>query len=814
MSGKCKICQPDKYLILVISVLMITSLLFTGCTFDSSGLAPNAYLYQCSMDVEFCPPKARPVSLAIKGTSQFPNANAYKQYPDFWSKGAWPTNIYWDKNYSISDLSCDALKGTTLVATGRDDWNIAAQDFMELSLGSDIEALYVAYDARANPKPAWLLNTSNYEILIQEKNGINSPCYITTTLVDESNNAKSVQKKFVKLEVWRHRTFTIPGQQLTIPGNNYGSPGWPKIPSGNQAMYILLVKPKEDFDCTKARKENVYLSRPCLGTDSYSTAVAAAQENCKDHLNKQAQGLGKEIPSGYRCVAQKCEKIVESPGCRLVLKGGALTINQTIFPRHSEIMFDPTVSLADIVINGQKITRNVRGHLHFQYLLDESQRMVTIQLNSLQFETDSFSTDAGEFTDIKIGLLNSVKAYCQDAMPPWATPCKSYRIPQNEFVCGESCKLNGNPIAVVTDNLYPIDIILDPKKNSFHIVGGPLATNLDVSGESIPAEISIDLTGKFLNLAPIASGIETHGISECVEESNQNPIILDASASFDIDSSIPSSNYAWYEDYGLSTEYLWGRDKRVIISPYELGFGVHRMTLEVRDFSGVPDTETLDVVVVDTQKPMFNSFPGDIFVLTRQTDKIKIDIGQASASDSCQTGKVMVGNDAPADYLFEPGVATSVTWKADDGRGNIQETVQQVYVFLLEEGKFNQRAFAQITTRLDRTIATYQDRSSTCFSNSACRRTLDHVRDFINDLAVQIANARGDSSDAQNEFRANLMRASSELTETFTALDRIEQENKTRIDWQREIHDQLERVRVDLRNVQVQHNNPAAPERI
>ena len=97
--------------------------------------------------------------------------------------------------------------------------------------------------------------------------------------------------------------------------------------------------------------------------------------------------------------------------------------------RHSEIELNQTKSIANINIGKKNYTRNVSGHIHFQYLLDENKSMRTMQINSLHFKADPF----GKFTDIRFALYSQTKAYCQDKFPPWTTPCQAYQIPRGDF---------------------------------------------------------------------------------------------------------------------------------------------------------------------------------------------------------------------------------------------------------------------------------------------------------------------------------------------------------------------------------------------
>ena len=148
--------------------------------------------------------------------------------------------------------------------------------------------------------------------------------------------------------------------------------------------------------------------------------------------------------------------------------------------------------------------------------------------------------------------------------------------------------------------------------------------------------------------------------------------------------SIPANNYEWYEDYGLVTEKLWGTGSHVVIPQGSLSFGVHSITLLVRDNDGVVDTDSFDVDVYD-QTPPSLTIPPDAYRMVIPPDQTPalVSLGQASASDGCSS-QVLVTNDGPSDSRFAAGV-TPVTWTADDGRGNLKSLVQKVFVFEVQE---------------------------------------------------------------------------------------------------------------------------------
>jgi hypothetical protein len=226
-----------------------------------------------------------------------------------------------------------------------------------------------------------------------------------------------------------------------------------------------------------------------------------------------------------------------------------------------------------------------------------------------------------------------------------------------------------------------IDIKIDHPTRTFHIAGGPLSSSVKVGGNDVPVDIALDLSGRFVNFAPIAVGTESNRYRECSENANGWPVLLSAAGSFDVYDQLPANptTYVWYEDYGLVTEKLWGQGKTVTIGPHQLGFGVHQFTLVVRDKNGVAGTTPVEVTIGDSKPPTFG-VPPDVLIVQPGASVApqKVDIGKAWASDVCSP-TVIITNDAPSDLVFEPGV-TPVTWSADDRRGHVVERVQKVSI--------------------------------------------------------------------------------------------------------------------------------------
>ena len=84
----------------------------------------------------------------------------------------------------------------------------------------------------------------------------------------------------------------------------------------------------------------------------------------------------------------------------------------------------------------------------------------------------------------------------------------------------------------------------------------------------------------------------------------------------------------------------------------------------------------------DTSLPIFTQPPQNIVTAIKPpgTQSYKVDIGHVVAVDrECSGEEAIVTNDAPDDMIFPPGLST-VTWQADDGRGNIAIALQKVEV--------------------------------------------------------------------------------------------------------------------------------------
>jgi hypothetical protein len=121
------------------------------------------------------------------------------------------------------------------------------------------------------------------------------------------------------------------------------------------------------------------------------------------------------------------------------------------------------------------------------------------------------------------------------------------------------------------------------------------------------------------------------------------------------------------------------------------------------DALGVAGTADLSVTVGDSIPPTL-VVPPDVIAFQPAPGALRCVSSSAWATDSCASVPVMVSNDAPAGSCFAPG-ATTVTWTADDGRGNIATAAQQVVVLPFPSpGQLAQglQAFAE---HLDRAVA-------------------------------------------------------------------------------------------------------------
>jgi hypothetical protein len=658
-------CRGKNLVYLVGCLLLCLLCIQASCSFNTDGLSATYSNYICETEIWHCPPTSavnvvfEPNDVEIKGPSQYPQIKKYVKQPDLWKPSPQPYQPYYDDSTVIGNIGFDKLKGSFLIMTGRSDWSIEEKDFLRITLRKDIENFYVAYDSRATPKPDWL--TQDYEKMT--KPGSQEPYTITLSMLDYTI---SPAKNFVKLEIWYRKVTPQTGEVVKIPGNNYGNPGWPKMTTGTPAMYIILIKPKTESNCGTLGKHVYTLgSVPCLWSretaEDKKNAEAEAEKTCESGITEP----------GAVCRNSTC---TYKGGCPevTVLYGSALKS----YPYSSEIGFvDP--SKAEITIQGQgnKFIRRVNGTLHFQYLLNTGD----LQIDSMSLDVESVGTELGTFEDIFVLLRNPLKAACQSPLLIFSQPCTVYQIPKGDFKASVSVKLNGQTIVWLAENTQVIAITIDHTKRSFQFTGS-LQTIIKIDDQDTPVDIAIDLYGYFVNFAPIAKGIESTKFTECTENKNAQPIILNAAGSFDIYDPNPSNlpRYEWYEDYGLITEYLWGNQSKVTIAPHTLSYGVHSMTLLVADKDGVVDTDTFDVVVGDKLPPEL-IVPKDITVTTYiPGTSMRVNIGEASAHDRC-SGKVMSTNDAPENLLFPPG-ATMVTWQADDNRGNITTAVQKVTV--------------------------------------------------------------------------------------------------------------------------------------
>ena len=662
-----------------------------ACTFDESGLAglpvdPIKEFYLCTGGLKDCGKSEKPVTVTVSAAEPKFLINQYVVRDGLAEIVASDPSThannrpYVDRPWVITHVELEELKGSVFVQTRFVDANVDSALFLRVHFPSfnDIENIYVAYDARANPKPAWLIR--DYE---QDRKADGTPYYVRTTI---PNNMKGVTASNVPLEIWHLKDagkipgVPIGGETIGIPGNSFGKPKWSGVPDNNRAMYFVIIRQKLIEDCNKGQIYNSVAVEGCALSES--KALAKARYDCQTKWKNDP----KLAPLHLQCTQPVCKKV------QFCAQRKGLVQTRS-YMHSSEIAFDPAKykSEAAITIKGSKYSnRKVYGTLHFEYALDDFGGLTEMKINSMILKLDPLKTGIGTFKDITIALLGPVKATCQDANPPYAAPCTHYNIPADKFKPGLTTVKGTKKLLYVAWNKHPVDIQIDHKKRTFTIKGST-TTNMMLEGESTPLNVDIDLFGHFVNFAPHATAVESTksvGCSTAEDKiaGNHSPVFLDPAGSFEVyKDPIPLSAYKWYEDFGLVTEKFWGpkpqaSSPKVVIPPHQLSFGLHHFVLIIRDTHGIADADHVWVEVRDSSPPQL-TVPKDVsfLLVPPQRAPVKLNIGEAWAGDSC-SNDVMITNDAPEGMLFPAGV-TVVTWKADDGMGNIATKTQRVNVY-------------------------------------------------------------------------------------------------------------------------------------
>lgn len=658
---------------------VMSRFLFTGCSFDPSGIRPPLDWYECSAELWQCRRQAdRKPDIGLVqipgSTADINGSAAAVGYPLLADKSkTYP--LYHDRDVVIYAIGDDELKGSLLVPTGFAEWKNSDPVYWGIGFNNDIDSLYVAYDSRA-VIPSWLKNDYT-----QYRDRNSKPARIVTSIPDPSQQAGGGYPNFLTLDLYRHEKPLSGGDRVDLPGNSFDSidatnqakraKDWSEIKVGDPLMYVVLIKPKAEWDCSNGHKVETVGLNDCIDIEKGDTKQLAEFKAVQMWNQKFPYLHKKNIQCANTAKCPKCE-----PNCTVT--GHLLTMKPKAFAYSSEIEF-VAPSTARIAVAGRSNVLPVKGRLHFEY----SGKAHDLTLHGMSLFIDPFSTDEGHFTEIVVNLLETSTAHCKGFTVP-DMPCNQYELLPSTFFAAENFKLDSKPHLFVSENSASMPISIDHTTRTFTI-GGNLASSAKVNGDTLPIDVDLDLVGKFVNFAPTPIGDESDTFSQCVEGTNMNPIHLNATGSYDVYEPLPAypAAYQWIEDYGQLTEKTWGEGKTLTLGKGQLAFGRHDITLRVEDAHGVAASTSLQVEVADTLPPRLD-VPADVYMLfLEDPGLVAVPIGMAHAKDMC-SGQVVVTNDAPGDLRFPSDRITEVTWRAEDLRGNVTTGIQRVYAMVMK----------------------------------------------------------------------------------------------------------------------------------
>jgi len=652
-------------------VLLALALPGTGCVFDSSGLEVDPTdRYECPVEInEYGIGNPAPTMVVVKGGA-YPAAWAWKRF-EIATIGP-PLELYVNDGHVPYQIPLAVGGSYLLQVDSRDRTSSLAVGFLSLTVGSDqVDRFWIAFDSRALTAPSWLRAQFTRDTAIRP---VKSTACANTLGMPPS-------KCETTYHMWRP---TNPGNFATVialGGNNAPGVVWKNGQVGEQ--YLLLVRMKPSVTAVNLRT---------LGTLEVSvetnTMPTQSQWIIDSSVDELVAWLSQQGNAQYLVAINDGRvKLEADPNdcelvCWVVAGGGTECVRGTLggtrqalavnaWPRSCDGLVDPTVSsgVVTLVESGNSSPTQLDGQVKF-YIDPQS----NVVLGAVDLVGGNVSVDDVSVEHISVGHDQDISAICTDPSPAGAYRlCEGYEVPAGQFIASAACSLNGAVLALRLENDQPMALTIDHNARTFHLSGGPLSSTFQVNDEPREVQLSIDITGFFVNFAPVASALETPRYWEC-EDNSQALVTLYGSASFDDDGQSDIAGYLWLEDTGELSQTVLGTTQTVVRL---MSFGIHRITLVVTDQQGISSSESFDLEVGDSQIDVLD-FPPDVYVEPDDPNGAVVDPGTATGSDYC-SGVVLFTDDVPPSHHFSIGF-TPVRWTAEDLRGNLEVHTQGVYV--------------------------------------------------------------------------------------------------------------------------------------
>ena len=673
-------------------VLGACGLLATGCVFDHSGIPlwpeykwrADGTLYLYGALPAIAPKQADDPTSAFFVTKNG-GASPYRK----WARFEATTALYEAPHAYVPSGIRDYLKGAFLLQLDAADRGETRSDFLTLDLSAtDADRIYIGFDNRARTgatldPPDWL--TSDFRQVQASKQ------FFWST--EKSSIGNPVSYAMFEPKAGHAAYLSSP---ITLGGNNGAGVHWAQELGGNPgAQYLVFVRRAVRRDTSsKASKGGIQI-HACSSKVAWIDAAdvtAAKDEAISTWLEKQG--------SPADLVAAKDQNRLD---IELVTVGGAIAwqsvtqngvavqcssdTNSTgstliaAWPRASIGEVRPAGSRLELRVVGETSwqTSALSGAIEFDVGSEGSAEIYTLDVSgsSLSVPVDGHTM---QVSGLSLGSTFPVPALCPAGNGGVAhTLCDSYTVPTGGLTLTVSAAVDGNRILMSVRNQSDLALAVDTAAMTFSMAGGPLTGSIEISGDTYQVEGMLQVAGPFTNLAPVAQLAEPVLEVECVDNDTA-PVSLSANA---FDQLHPGSiaDLRWYEDAGAVTQRLLaaGPYQTTLVVP--MTFGVHQMTLEVEDTSGVIADEHFEVAVVDTRIDVVNP-PPDLWAMSGPLPSggvgASLCVGQATADDNC-SGSVLIDREGPACGDFPVGVSV-VEWRFDDLRGNVVRHPQQIFV--------------------------------------------------------------------------------------------------------------------------------------